>query len=144
MPFSDLFGGGGGTTIIAGSGSPGYFGANYFGGGGSGIGDDVDGVIYESNGSIEARVGSTATVNIECNRVVTSLTLAFTVETIQKTDVAIVADADITKIGTSALVALTSAMTASERTLRWSLVNTTDGDAVDGGLMFVTYDAQGD
>jgi len=101
-------------------------------------------LIVDGNGSINAQVGSTSAVAIACNQYVSTLTLAFTVETLGKVDVGTVADASITKDSETATLSLTSAMTASERTLRWSLTNTSTGEAVASGLMFVTYDAQGD
>jgi hypothetical protein len=101
-------------------------------------------IAVDGNGSIYAQVGSTPTVSITCNQTVTSLSLAFTVETKAKTDVATVSTGSINKSGTTASLVLTSAMTASERTLRWSLTNTANGEQVAGGEMFVTYDAQGD
>jgi len=119
---------------MAGNYAPNYYG----GGGGSAV------LVIDDSGSIPSQVGSTASIEITCNQSVTGLTLLFRVETLAKVDVATVADADIVKDDTSATLSLTSAMTASERTLRWSLTNTSTGEAVASGLMFVTYDAQGD
>lgn len=113
----------------------------YYGGGPTVTGTAV---AVDANGAIYARVGSTAAIRVTCNQDVTLLDLTFTVETMAKTDVATVVSASITKNETYADLSLTSAMTASERTLRWSLVNDDNGEEVAGGLMFVTYDAQGD
>jgi hypothetical protein len=118
----------------------GFFGFG-FGGGGSGGGAAQ---VVDGNGSIACGVGSTGIVEITCNQAVDTIALLFTVETMAKTDVATVLDALITKSDTAATLQLTSAMTSVERTLRWSLVSTSTGEAVAGGLMFVTYDAQGD
>lgn len=101
-------------------------------------------ISVDESGSIRAGVGSLARVRVTCNQDVSAKTLLLTVETLSKTDVASVADASITKETAYAFFYLTSAMTTSERTLRWSLVNTDTGEAMASGLMFVTYDAQGD
>ena len=101
-------------------------------------------LAIDASGSIRVQVGSTPIVSITCNQTVTSFSLNFIVETQTKTDVATVTTGSITKSGTTASLTLTSAMTASERTLRWTMINTSNGEAVAGGLMFVTYDAQGD
>jgi hypothetical protein len=118
----------------------GFFNFGSFGGG-SVVGG---GTIIDSSGSIPATVGSTKTIDITCNQTVTSLTLLFVVETMRGVDVATVSNDSITKDGTIARLSLTSAMTTVERTLRWSVVNTANGEAVAAGLMFITYDAQGD
>jgi hypothetical protein len=119
-----------------------FFGATYFGaGGGSVVGG---GTIIDSSGSIPTTVGSTKAIDIICNQTITNLTLLFVVETMRGVDVATVSNGSITKGGTTATLSLTSAMTTVERTLRWSLVNTANGEAVAAGLMFITYDAQGD
>jgi len=119
-----------------------YFGATYFtqvrslavGGG----------TMIDSSGSISVGVGSTQTVHIVCNQDVTSLELLMVVETKYGLDVATVSNASIIKGDSIATLSRTSLMTASERTLRWSLVNVANGEAVAAGLIFVTYDAQGD
>lgn len=98
----------------------------------------------DASGSITSQVGSTAVYAISCNRQVEDETLEFRVETLQKVDVATVADAAITKNASTATLSLTSAMTTAERTLRWTLLAMSTGEAVASGLMFVTYDAQGD
>ncbi len=120
----------------------GFFNFGSFGSGGSGGGSGV--LVIDGSGSIPVAVGSTQEIDITCNQSISTATLSFRVETFAKVDVATVADASITKLGTTATITLTSAMTASERTLRWSLTNTSTGEAVASGLMFVTYDAQGD
>lgn len=117
------------------------FAPNFFGTGPAATGTAI---AIDANGSISVQVGATPIVSITCNQDIESLSLTFTVETLRKTDVASVTTGSITKDGTTASLSLTSAMTSSERTLRWSLVNTANGEAVAGGLMFVTYDAQGD
>lgn len=106
--------------------------------------DGVGVQVVDLSGSITATVGSNRQVAITCNQNVEAIALLFVVERMNKTDVASVADASITRAGTTATLALTSAMTSVERTLRWSLVSVTTGEAVNSGLMFVTYDAQGD
>lgn len=97
-----------------------------------------------SDDSLYARIGETKAIDIPCNQDLDLLTLLFTVETLRGVDVATVADGSITRDGETATLALTSAMTTVERTLRWSLTDTATGEAVASGLMFVTYDAQGD
>jgi hypothetical protein len=106
--------------------------------------DGVGVQVVDLSGSITATVGSTRQVAITCNQNVEAIALLFVVERMNKTDVASVVDAAIAKLGTTATLSLTSAMTSVERTLRWSLVSATTGEAVNSGLMFVTYDAQGD
>lgn len=117
------------------------FAPNFFGGG---LVVSGTALAIDASGSIRVQVGSTSIVSITCNQTVTSLSLSFIVETQTKTDVATVTTGSITKSGTTASLTLTSAMTASERTLRWTMINTSNGEAVASGLMFVTYDAQGD
>jgi len=106
--------------------------------------DGVGVQVVDLSGSIKPTVGSTRRVAITCNQNVDSIALLFTVEQLNKTDVASVTDASITRSGTTATLSLTSTMTSAERTLRWSLVSVSTGEAVNSGLMFVTYDAQGD
>lgn len=120
----------------------GFFNFGSFGAGGSGPVETV--FVIDSSGSIKVAVGSTQDVDITCNQDISSLSLSFVVETLSKVDVATVATGSIVKAGDVATLSLTSAMTASERTLRWTMINTSNGEAVASGLMFVTYDAQGD
>lgn len=114
--------------------------AEYYGGGGSGTGSATAIV----GGTIEATVGELKRVVIACNQDVTSAALAFIVETKNKVDVATIADASISGTGASATLTLTAPMTSVERTLNWSLVITTNNETVASGLLFCTYDAQGD
>lgn len=118
----------------------GFFNFGSFGGGSASSGA----LAIDASGSIPVSVGSEQEVDITCNQDVTSLVLAFRVETLAKVDVALVADGAISRANTVATLALTTSMTSSERTLRWSLTNTSTGEAVASGLMFITYDAQGD
>ena len=119
-----------------------FFGATYFTAARSlAVGG---GTMIDSSGSINVGVGSTQTVHITCNQDITSLELLMVVETTYGVDVDTVVNASIIKGEEIATLSLTSLMTDSERTLRWSLVNVANGEAVAAGLMFVTYDAQGD
>jgi hypothetical protein len=106
--------------------------------------DGVGVQVVDLSGSITATVGSTRQVAITCNQNVEAVELHFVVERMNKADVATVEDDAISRAGTVATLSLTSEMTSVERTLRWSLVSATTGEALNSGLMFVTYDAQGD
>ena len=94
--------------------------------------------------SIYARVDEAKQVSVTCSKAVDGLTLEVVVETTDKTDVATIADGSITKSGTTATFSLTTAITASERTLRYTVKNTADDETLASGKLFVTYDAQGD
>lgn len=96
------------------------------------------------DGSIMAVVGETKSVTIPCNQEVSASSLTFIVETKQKVDVATVANGSITKSGTNATLTLTSPMTSAERTLNWTLFIASTNETVASGLLFCTYDAQGD
>lgn len=96
------------------------------------------------DGTIECRVGEVKNITIPCNQDISTLSLLFTVETSGKTDVATVVNGDIDKATTEATLALTSAMTSAERTLRWNLARSDTGESVASGLLFCTYDATGD
>lgn len=94
--------------------------------------------------TMEARVGELKIVSITCNQDVSGAALSFTAETKAKLDVGTVADESITKSGTTATLTLTAPMTSVERTLNWSLVIASTDETVASGLLFCTYDAQGD
>lgn len=115
--------------------------AEYYGGGGGIILGAATNVTLET---IEAMVGELKIVQITCNQDVDGKTLSFIAETKKHTDVGTVADGAITKSGTTASLTLTAPMTSVERTLNWSLVITSTNETVASGLLFCTYDAQGD
>jgi hypothetical protein len=94
--------------------------------------------------SIYARVDETKSITVNCSKDVEGLTLAAVFETADKTDVGTIADGDITKSTTTAAFALTAALTASERTLRYTIKDTATDETLASGKLFVTYDAQAD
>lgn len=97
-----------------------------------------------SDETIEAMVEELKIVQITCNQDVTTSVLSFIVETKQKLDVATISNGSIAKSGTTATLTLTAPMTEVERTLNWSLVIASTNETVASGLLFCTYDAQGD
>jgi len=102
-------------------------------------------VTSYDGGSIYAVVGSTANATIVCSENISAKTVVVVFETIMsKTDVATIANASVTKVTTSATFALPSAATASERTLRVTIRDTTSHKAYGSAILFVTYDAKGD
>jgi len=116
------------------------YASEYYGAGGV-----VTGAATAISGhSIPASVGEIKIVDITCNQDVSGSALSFIVETKAKLDVATVADEAITKIGTTARLTLTEPMTETDRTLNWSLVIAATNETVASGLLFCTYDAQGD
>lgn len=115
--------------------------AEYYGEGGGVISGAATTVAAAT---IQAMVGELKIVTITCNQDVDGKMLSFIAETKQHTDVASIADGAITKSGTTATLTLTAPMTSVERTLNWSLVITSTNETVASGLLFCTYDAQGD
>lgn len=115
--------------------------AEYYGEGGGVISGAATAVSAET---IEAMVEELKIVQITCNQDVDGKTLSFVVETKQKVDVDIIDDTGISKSGTTATLTLTAPMTSVERTLNWSLVIASTNETVASGLLFCTYDAQGD
>jgi len=117
------------------------YASEYYGGGGGVVIGAATAVV---DGIIEARVEELKIVAIPCNQDISLLTLAFVAETKRKADVATIADGAITKSGATATLTLTAPMTSAERTLNWSLVIAATNETVASGLLFCTYDAQGD
>lgn len=115
--------------------------AEYYGGAGGIV---IGAATQVVDGSIMARVGEVKIIAIPCNQDITNETLAFLVETRIGTDVATVSNAAIDKNGETATLTLTDPMTESERTLNWTLYMTDTEETVASGLLFCTYDAEGD
>lgn len=97
-----------------------------------------------STESIYARVGETKSVTVTCSKDVSGLTLEVVFETSDKTDVGTIANGSITKSTLNASFSLTSSLTSVERTLRYTVKDTSTDETLASGRLFVTYDAQGD
>jgi len=109
------------------------------------IGTSAAPVDSYDSGSIYVSVGSTQSVTIICSESIVAKTVAVVIETVlSKTDVATVADGSITKSTTGASFSLPTAATASERTLRISVRDTTSQKTYGSAILFVTYDPKGD
>ena len=95
--------------------------------------------------SMSLSVGSTPSKTITCTSDVSTRTLQVVFETLNsRTDIATVADDDITKDFTSAQFDIPAAVTAMERTLRARIVDTDTGEGVANLIVFVTYGPTGD
>ena len=94
--------------------------------------------------SISANVGETSQVTVTTDVDVSAVAVEVVIETTDKTDVGTIANGSLTKTSTTVAFALTSAITASERTLRYAVRKTADGDVVASGLLFVTYKSSSD
>lgn len=94
--------------------------------------------------SIYANVGETSSVSVTTTEDVSATAVTVVVETSDLTDVGSIADGSLTKTATTVAFALSSAMTASERTLRYSVRKDADGEVVASGSLFVTYKTQSD
>jgi hypothetical protein len=103
-----------------------------------------------SGTTINLFVGETQTVAVACVDAegdavtLTGLTLELVIETLTGTDVEVIADASITKSGSTFSFVVPTTVTASQRTLRWALRKTTDGAVLMHGKMPVTKAAKSD
>lgn len=94
-------------------------------------------------GSVYALVGSTKAVSVTCLADIEGLTIEVVLETVRKTDVAIVADASITKAGVVATFTLPAEATSVERVLTMA-VRTTSGIVLAQRTLFVSYASKQD
>lgn len=111
----------------------------------------LDGGVSQESSSIadstsmSLSVGSTPTKTVACTSDVSTRTLQVVFETLGSgTDVATVADGDITKDFSDAEFAIPAAVTSVERTLRARIVDTDTGEGMANLLVFVTYGPIGD
>lgn len=68
-----------------------------------------------------------------------ALTLEMVIESRTGTDVAVIADADITRTNGTFTVTMPSAVTTAERTWKWALRNTSDNSVLAHGTLNVVY-----
>ncbi len=115
--------------------------------------------VVPLTGVVESRVsgttislftGETPSVSVACldaegNAVtLTGLTLELTIETLAGTDVEVIADADIGKSGSTFTFSPSTTVTATARTLNWSLRKTSDDSVLMHGKMTVSKAAKAD
>jgi hypothetical protein len=105
------------------------------------IGTSVAPLSSGGNGVEYATVGSTKEVGITCSADISAKTLVVVFEMQGGTDVATVTDGSLTKESALVTFSLPAASTTSERTLHYSVRDTTTSEEYAGGLLFVTQEA---